>query len=46
MQLVFLKNHCYDQVLAKTNSSLRKKTANVFAKVFAENIVKTHNIGP
>jgi hypothetical protein len=25
---------------------LRKKTANVFAKVFAENIVKTHNIGP
>jgi hypothetical protein len=34
---VFLKNQCYDQIFAKTSSSLSKK-ANIFAKYFGENI--------
>jgi hypothetical protein len=36
---VFLKNQCYDQIFAKTSSSLNKN-ANIFAKFFAKNIFK------
>jgi hypothetical protein len=36
---VFLKNQSYDQIFAKTSSSLTKN-ANIFAKNFGENILK------
>jgi hypothetical protein len=43
---VFLKNHCYDQILAKTSSSLSKKTP-IFSPNFSAKIfLKNHNIGP
>jgi hypothetical protein len=41
----FLKNQCYDQILAKSSSSLSKKTPNIFANFFGENIIKDHKIG-
>jgi hypothetical protein len=42
---VFLKNQCYEQIFAKTSSSL-SKNANFSPKRSGENIFLNHNIGP
>jgi hypothetical protein len=38
---VFLKKQCYDQLFAKTSSSLMQKTP-----IFRRKYFKNHNIGP
>jgi hypothetical protein len=35
---VFLKNQCYDKILAKASRSLSKKRQYFFANLFGENI--------
>jgi hypothetical protein len=40
----FLKNRCFDQIFAKTGSSLSKKRQ-YFRQVFPQKYVKNHNIG-
>jgi hypothetical protein len=42
---VFLRQQCYDQILAKTGSSLSKKLQ-YFCKIFLQKYLKNRDIGP